>query len=95
VPSRLEAERCTQWESSAGSQGSPQGRRLTGAGHDSSPSTLLEDLQKDFGLTYLSIAHDVAAIRHICDRVAVVYLGERGDGERCTTPPTTPTPSRC
>ncbi|MBQ8075519.1 MAG: ATP-binding cassette domain-containing protein [Oscillospiraceae bacterium] len=36
---------------------------------------MLEDLQKEMGLTYLFIAHDISVVRHISDRIGVMYLG--------------------
>ncbi len=54
---------------------------------------LLEELQDEFGLTYLFIAHDLSVVRHICDRVAVMYLGnvmEIGPTEELFTDPANP-----
>ncbi|WP_435177489.1 ABC transporter ATP-binding protein [Halorussus sp. AFM4] len=54
---------------------------------------LLEDLQDEFGLTYLFIAHDLSVVRHICDRVAVMYLGnimELGETEELFENPKNP-----
>ncbi|NYI04783.1 ABC transporter ATP-binding protein [Allostreptomyces psammosilenae] len=54
---------------------------------------LLADLQAELGLSYVFIAHDLAAVRHISDRVAVMYLGrivEIGDADRIYDHPTHP-----
>jgi peptide/nickel transport system ATP-binding protein/oligopeptide transport system ATP-binding protein len=54
---------------------------------------LLKDLQQEFGLTYLFISHDLGVIEHVCDRVAVMYLGkivEMADAEQLYTQPRHP-----
>lgn len=54
---------------------------------------LLQDLQKEFSLAYLLIAHDLAVVKHICDRVAVMYLGkivETGTRDEIYNSPTHP-----
>ena len=63
---------------------------------------LLVRLQRELGLTYLFVAHDLAAVQHVSDRIAVMYLGrivEVGDTEQVIGDPAHPTrvarPCRC
>jgi peptide/nickel transport system ATP-binding protein len=46
---------------------------------------LLKDLQDEFGLAYLFIAHDLSVIRQICDRVNVMYVGKMAEAAEATT----------
>ncbi len=54
---------------------------------------LLKELQEEFQLTYLFISHDLSVIRHICDRIAVMYVGklvEKATGDELFRKPTHP-----
>ena len=54
---------------------------------------LLQDLQSELGLTLIFIAHDLSVVRHMCDRIAVMYLGkiaELAESERCFAQPRHP-----
>ena len=60
---------------------------------------LLDDLQDEFGLTYLFVAHDIGVVRHVSDRIAVMHDGkivEQGTADQvCEQPQATPTRRRC
>jgi len=51
---------------------------------------LLKELQREMGLTYIFVSHDLSVVRHVCDRVAVMHRGrivELGDAERVFSEP--------
>ncbi len=59
---------------------------------------LLQDLQREFDIAFLFIAHDLAIVRHFCPEVAVMYLGkivEIGSRDQIYSTPHHPTPRRC
>ncbi len=54
---------------------------------------LLDDLQDEFGLTYLFVAHDIGVVRHVSDRIAVMHDGkivEEGEADRVCERPSDP-----
>ena len=54
---------------------------------------LLGELRREYGLTYLLISHDLAVVRHVCDRIGVMYLGkvvETGPTEQLFSSPLHP-----